>query len=73
MVFLLKRMCTLATVARRLEQCMRGRRNYYCAKPMDFALTLFFFFFPPWKNYSRYEMPALDSDPPRFTEGTKLS
>lgn len=70
MVFLLKRLCTLATVARRLEQCIRGRRNYYCAKPMDFALTHLFF---SWKNYSRYEMPALDSDPPRFTEGTKLS
>lgn len=45
MVFLLKRICTLATVARRLEQCMRGRRNYYCAKPMDFVLTHLFFFF----------------------------
>lgn len=42
----MKRFCTLATVARRLEQCMRAGINYYCAKQMDFALTHLFFFFP---------------------------
>lgn len=60
MVFLLERLCTLATVARRLEQ--RARRNYDCVKPMDFAVThLLYFVF--WKNYSSYEMPAFGSDP----------
>lgn len=47
MVFLLERLCTLATLAGRLEQCMTARRNCFCAKPMDFALTFFFFFPPP--------------------------
>lgn len=75
MVFLLERLCTLATLAGRLEQCMTARRNCFCAKPMDFALTFFFFSSPPpsWKNYSSYELPALGSGPPRFTDGTKLS
>lgn len=74
MVFLLERLCTLATLAGRLEQCMTARRNCFCAKPMDFALTFFFSSPPPsWKNYSSYELPALGSGPPRFTDGTKLS
>lgn len=74
MVFLLERLCTLATLAGRLEQCMTARRNCFCAKPMDFALTFFFSSPPPSrKNYSSYELPALGSGPPRFTDGTKLS
>lgn len=39
----MKRLCTLAAVARRLEQRMRARRNYYCARLMDFALMHLFF------------------------------
>lgn len=71
---LLERLCTLATLAGRLEQCVRARRNYFHAKPMDFALTLFSPpLLPPWKNYSSYELPALGPGPPRFTDGTKIS
>lgn len=52
----------------------RARRNYDCAKPMNFAVThLFILLFVFWKNYSSYEMPAFGSDPPWCAEGPKLS
>lgn len=76
MVFLLERL-HISNFSRKAWTVHDSKEKLLLCQTNGFCFN-FFFFLPPSpppsrKNYSSYELPALGTDPPRFTDGTKLS